>query len=259
LSGAILRRLLEHPLTAGRKLDDPSTTELRKRIIASKPFLKAIYDEWYSMLARQLPSEDGDVLELGSGAGYCERFIPDLITSDVFLCPGIRLVANGQSMPFSEASLRGIVFTDVLHHMPDVRQFFGEASRCLRPGGKILMIEPWVSPWSRFVYSHFHHEPFRPEAEEWSFPSIGPLSGANGALPWIVFVRDRHRFETEFPRLVIDTIRPFMPFRYLVSGGVGMRELMPGFTHSIWKSFECVLKPQMSNLAMFAFVSLRRR
>jgi SAM-dependent methyltransferase len=259
LSGAILRRFLAHPLTAGLRLDDPATTELRKQIIASKPFLRAIYDEWYGLLAARLPAIEGDVLELGSGAGYCERFIPGLITSEVFPCSGVRLIADACRMPFPDTSLRAVVFTDVLHHMPDVRRFFAEAIRCLRPGGGILMIEPWVSPWSRFVYTHFHHEPFRPEATDWSFPSGGPLSGANSALPWIVFARDRHRFETEFPQLVVDEIRPFMPFRYLVSGGVGMRNLMPGFTHSIWKTIERMLEPRMSKLAMFALVSLQKR
>jgi SAM-dependent methyltransferase len=251
--------LLAHPLTAGLQLDDPATTELRRRIIASKPFLKAIYDEWYGMLAEQLPAEDGDVLELGSGAGHCQRFIPGLITSEVFPCPGVNLVVDAQQMPFQDASLRGIVFTNVLHHLPAVHQFFSEAARCLRPGGKILMIEPWVSPWSRFVYTRFHHEPFLPDAADWSFPSAGPLSGANGALPWIVFEKGRDKFEREFPMLVIDGIRPFMPFRYLVSGGVGMRSLMPGMTYPLWKNLERLLEPQMSKIAMFAFVSLRRR
>lgn len=256
---SVLRRLLAHPLTAGLPVDDPATTHLRKQIIASKPFLRAIYDEWYSLLAANLPPIDGDVLELGSGAGYCEQFIPGLITSDVFPCPGVQLVADARRLPFQDASLRAIVFTDVLHHMPDVKQFFEEATRSLRPSGKILMVEPWVSPWSRFVYTRFHHEPFRPDATEWTFPSNGPLSAANGALPWIVFVRDRNRFESDFPDLVIEEIRPFLPFRYLVSGGVGMRSLMPGFSHSLWKTLERMLAPQVSRIAMFAFISVQKR
>lgn len=202
-----LHRLLAHPLTAGLELDDPATTERRRRIISSKPFLMAIYDEWYSILASQLPPGEGPVLELGSGAGYCDRFIPGLITSEVFACPTGQLLVDAQQIPFGDGSLRAIVFTDVLHHMMDVRRFFAEASRCLRKGGKVLMIEPWVTPWSRFVYQHIHHEPFRPQAREWSFPSAGPLSGANGALPWIVFVRDRSKFESGFPELAIDQIR----------------------------------------------------
>jgi SAM-dependent methyltransferase len=259
LLGSALRRLLAHPLTAGLQLDDPATTALRRQIIASKPFLKAIYDEWFGLLAGHLPAIEGEVLELGSGAGYCARFIPGLITSEVFPCPGVQLVADARHLPFPDASLRAIVFTDVLHHMPNVRQFFAEASRCLRSRGRVVMIEPWVSPWSRFIYTRLHHEPFLPEAADWSFPSTGPLSGANGALPWIVFVRDRREFETEFPQLAIEEIRPFLPFRYSVSGGVGMRSLMPGFTHSAWKVLEQMLEPAMSKLAMFALVSLRRR
>ena len=259
MAAALLRRLLAHPKTAGLELDDPATTELRRQIIQSKPFLRAIYDEWYTRFAAELPQGDGAVLELGSGAGYCNRYIPGLITSEVFVCDPVHVIADAQRIPFRDGSLRAIVFTNVMHHMSDVRRFFREASRCLRKGGKILMIEPWLSPWSKFVYKRFHHEPFRPEARDWSFPSSGPLSGANGAIPWIVFVRDRHIFESEFPNLVVDQVRPFLPFRYLVSGGVAMRSLMPSFTYTLWMRLEHMLEPHMSSLAMFAFVSVLKR
>jgi len=256
LPAALLRRLLAHPLTASLDLDDPATTELRKRIILSKPFLKAIYDEWYAILVRALPSGEGHVLELGSGAGYMAHFLPELITSEVFYCPGVRLVADGRRLPIADGALRAILMTNVLHHIPNVREFFREALRCLRPHGKILMIEPWVTPWSRFVYTHFHHEPFDPETPDWSFAGAGPLSSANGALPWIIFERDREKFRAEFPGLLIEQLRPFMAFRYLVSGGVAMRNLMPGFTHSLWARLERALDSQMSRLGMFAFVAV---
>jgi SAM-dependent methyltransferase len=239
-------------------VDHPATTELRNQIIASKPFLKCIYDEWYSMLARELPPGEGEVLELGSGAGYCDRFIPGLITSEIFPCPRAGVVLDAQHIPLADGSLRAIVMTDVLHHIPHAERFFAEASRCLRKGGKILMIEPWVTPWSQWIWTRFHHEPFRLEAEDWSFSSTGPLSGSNSAIPWIVFVRDRRRFESLFPELSIERIRPFMPFRYLVSGGVALRNLMPKFTYSAWAALEGMLEAEMPRLAMFAFVSLLR-
>jgi SAM-dependent methyltransferase len=259
MPAALLRRLLAHPLTAGLEIDDPATTELRRQIIVSKPFLKSIYDEWYQMLASEVPTGEGGVLELGSGAGYCDRFIDGLITSEVFPCPGAQLAVDAERMQFADGALRAIVFTDVLHHIPNVRRFFAEASRCLRPGGKIIMIEPWVTPWSRFVFRGFHHEAFVPEAPDWSFTSDGPLSGANGAIPWIVFVRDQSKFSVEFPELSVETIKPFLPFRYLISGGVSMRSLMPGFTHPLWAKFEQMLEPQMQRLAMFALISVSRR
>ena len=259
MAAAFLRRLLAHPLTASLALDDPATTELRRQIIASKPILKAIYNEWYSMLAQELPPGEGRVLELGSGGGCCADYIPGLITSEAFASSGVQVVADAQRMPFADKSLRAIVMTDVLHHMPDVRQFFAEASRCLRPGGKIVMIEPWVTPWSKIIYAHIHPEPFRPDSPDWTFSSPGPVSGANSALPWIVFERDRKLFESDFPELPIEQIRPFLPFRYLVSGGVGMRSLMPGFTNSAWTGLERLLESQMPRLGMFALIVAARR
>jgi SAM-dependent methyltransferase len=259
LAASFLRRLLAHPLTASLDLDDPATTHLRRQIIASKPFLRAIYDEWYSQLAAALPPGEGSVLELGSGAGYCVQFIPGLITSEIFPCPGVRMVTNAAQLPFAANTLRAIVMTNVLHHLPDVRAFFREATRCLKSGGKILMIEPWITPWSRFVYKRFHHEPLDPDAPDWTFPSSGPLSGANGALPWILLHRDREKFNREFPQLSVEQISPFLPFRYLVSGGVGMRSLMPGFMHGPWAGLERSLQPQMNRLGMFAFLALEKR
>jgi hypothetical protein len=120
------------------------------------------------------------------------------------------------------------------------------------------MIEPWVSPWSSLIYSRLHHEPFSPTAKEWGFPPGGPLSSANGAQPWIVFERDRNQFEKEFPEWQIQKIQPMMPFRYLLSGGVSMRPLMPGWSFGIWKRTESLLTPWMKSWAMFALIVLRR-
>jgi len=108
---------------------------------------------------------------------------------------------------------------DTMHHIPDSEQFLHEASRVLMNGGKIVMIEPANSMWGRFIYKNFHHEPFIPEGD-WSISSTGPLSGANGALPWIVFIRDYEIFRNKFPGLKIENMEYLNPFTYLFSGGV---------------------------------------
>lgn len=255
----MVKQWLEHPLTRGLSLDSPDTTRLRRQIVASKPFLRQIYDEWYGAIAARLPAAPGRVLELGSGAGFLEEHVPDVVRSEIFTCPGIAVVLDACRMPIGAAALRAVVMTDVLHHIPDVRSFFREASRTVRPGGVIVMIEPWVSTWSTLVYRHLHHEPFVPDAAQWEFDATGPLSGANGALPWIVFERDRVVFEREFPDWAIEEVRPMMPFRYLVSGGVSMRSLMPGWSTAWWRALERALQPLMRHLAMFAIVVVRRR
>ena len=186
------------------------------------------------------------------------EFIPDLITSELFYCPNIRVVLDGLRLPFVAKSLRGIVMTNVLHHLPQPRPFFAEATRCVRSGGVVAMIEPWVTPWSRFVYTRLHHEPFEPETPSWELPTSGPLSGANDALPWIIFARDRLKFEQEFPQWRIELIKPIMPFRYLLSGGVSLRGLAPGWSFGLWRQMENALGRWSNQLAMFAQIVLRR-
>jgi SAM-dependent methyltransferase len=249
---------LSHPLTRGLSLDDPRTTDIRRQIIESKPFLRQIYEQWYRQITAAVPARGGLAVELGSGAGFFQRFLPDVITSEVFVLPGLDLAFSALEMPFADASLRAITMVDVLHHLPQVERFFDEAARCLRVGGVVAMIEPWATTWSTLIYQNLHHEPFRPDARDWSFPSTGPLSGANGALPWIVFQRDRSIFESRFPSLKIRTLKPIMPFRYLVSGGVSMRTLMPGFLTPLWRGLEACLTPFNDALAMFAFIVLEK-
>jgi len=255
----ISARWLEHPLTRGLDIDDPRTTRLRRRILAEKPFLRRVYADWYRSLASSLPGGAGGVLELGSGAGFMADFVPGLVRSEVFYAPGLDVVLSGLELPFAAGALRGIVMTNVLHHLPRPLDFLAEAARCVRPGGVVAMIEPWVTPWSRFVYTHFHHEAFLPEAPDWEIAPGGPLSAANGALPWILFQRDRARLQRAAPEWHVRSTAPIMPFRYLVSGGVSLRTFMPAASYPLWRAFEGLLSPWSGRLAMFAHVVLERR
>jgi SAM-dependent methyltransferase len=252
-------RLLRHPLVRDVDLDDPRSTLLQKRIIAEKKFLRKLYLEWYAILLSSLPPGDGAILELGSGAGFFGDVLPEALTSDIVPAPHLTLAADAHRLPFAEASLRAIVMTNVLHHFARPRGFLAEAARCVRPGGRVAMIEPWVTSWSRFVYGRLHHEPFDPRSPGWEGPGGGPLTGANGALPWIIFERDRDLFEREFPQWRRATVKPFLPLRYLLSGGVSLRSLTPSWTFSWWKGLESLGTPWMGKLAMFAEIVLVRR
>jgi len=255
----MLGSLLAHPLTRGLELDDPSTTALRRRLVREKPFLRKIYAEWYAWLRDAIPGGPGGVFEIGSGPGFLRDVLPGAITSDLLAVPGVSLVADARRLPFVDGALRAIVATDVLHHLPDARAFFADAARCVRPGGAIALVEPWITPWSRFVWGRLHHEPCEPDATSWELPEGGPLSMANSALPWILFERDRERFERELPAWGVESITPGMPLRYLFSGGVSLRSLMPGWSFGLWRGIERGLGPLNRHVGMYASVVLRRR
>ena len=252
-----LKKILEHPATRGLSVDDPQTTVRRRQIIQEKQFLRLIYEKWYMTLKETLPSGCGGVVEIGSGAGFLSDFIPDLVTSDVFYNQWTNLVLDGRCLPFADRSLRAIVMIDVLHHLPKVRSFLSNAAQCVREGGVISMVEPWVTPWSKIVFRNFLDEPFYPESYTWEFNEGGPLSGANVALPWILFKRDRYFFEHQFPQWRIQRLDPIMPLTYLLSGGVSLRSLMPAWTFSFWHAIDKTLT-RLTSMALFAIIVLVR-
>lgn len=198
-------------------------------------------------------------MEIGSGAGFFKDLYPHLITSEILALSTVDVVLDAQTLPMKRNSLCSIVMVDVLHHLPDVKKFLKEALICVRPGGTIVMVEPWITKWSYFIYRFFHHVPLDMITADWSFPANGPLTGANSALPWMIFKRDRQIFVSEFPEWEVEEIKLDYPFAYLVSGGLSYRSLLPGNMFRIFRRLENAFEPVMETIAMFAKITLRRR
>ncbi len=255
----LLLSWLQLPEMEQYDLDDPRLTEQRKQIITGKPFLKKIYIDWYNEIKSRLKNiPAGKIVEIGSGAGFFKEIMPSVITSDIMPLSSTDITFSAEEMPFADGELSGITMVDVLHHIPHARLFFKEAVRTLKPGGKIVMIEPSNSTWGRFIFSNFHHEPWNPQGD-WELPSSGPLSGANGALPWIIFVRDRKQFEQEFPELKITHMRQHTPLRYLISGGVSLKAMVPAWSSGFFSFAEKLTSPFSSTFAMFQTIEVTRQ
>jgi SAM-dependent methyltransferase len=240
------------------RLDMPETTILHSQLIREKYFLRKIYIDFYSRFKRAVVNPQGKCLvELGSGGGFIKEIIPNAITSDIIKIPNVDMYFSAEQMPFENGSVDAFFMIDVLHHIINPQLFFREAQRCLKPSGKIVMIEPANTLWGRFIYKNLHHEPFDVKAE-WLLNSTGPLSGANGAMPWIIFQRDRKIFEEKFPNLRILKISPHTAFRYLISGGLNPRQLAPSFCYGLVAVTECLLKPFNKFIGMFQTIELEK-
>ncbi len=136
-------------------------------------------------------------------------------------------------------------------------KFLTEAVRVLRKGGRMIMVEPANSIWGRFIYKNFHHEPFEVNGK-WDIPDTGPLSGANGALPWIVFERDKNRLSEQFPELKVQSIKYHTPFMYLVSGGVSYKQLIPSFMYVFIKVIDKLLSKISKQFSMFVTITIQK-
>ncbi len=240
--------------------NDIEVSKEHAQIIRKKKVLNKLYHDWYKFLLDRIDFlPDGKIIELGSGGGFIKDLNPNIITTEVLDLDTVDMVFSAENMPFVSEELGAIFMIDVLHHIPKCRLFFKEAERTLKPGGAIIMSEPANTPWSRFFYQNFHREDFDPSAD-WHLSDVtGPLSSANGAIPWIVFNRDRAIFEKEYPELYVEEITLHTPLMYLLAGGLSPVSLIPPFGYSFFKLLEKSISPLNGFLAMFQLIIVRKR
>lgn len=223
--------LLEEPSLRGVELGSDHWFSIQRDLIVRRPLVKATYETWYSTMLADAATvhAPGAILELGSGANFVKLIDPSVITSD--LVPGNSdLVVDAQALPFGDEALRAILLTHVLHHIPDPSRFFNEALRTLVPGGVITMIDVAHTPLARLLFGRFHPEGYDSKRKDWLLDTSGAYGGADQAMSWVLFQRDREAFERRFPDLAIEEMRLLPWFGYLVSGGLTRRNLIPSWT-----------------------------
>ncbi len=238
-------------------LDSLKVLKEHSSIILQKKQLNILYKAFYKELLSGFSSRQ-KIIELGSGGGFIKQLRADIVTSDVLKAPEVDVVFQAEEIPFKDQSVDGFVMLNVFHHIKDPENALREMSRVLKMNGKIVMIEPWNSPFSRFVYTHFHHEVFNPQSKSWKIQGKKRMTDANGANPWIIFVRDRTLFCSLFPELTIRVVRPHTPFSYLLSGGLSRPAMIMSSLMPVLIKVEEKLSKYLPFLSMFVTISIQK-
>ena len=232
MSGNPLKKLLQHPLAAQVRFEDPGYIRIHHQILRSNPALMDSYEKWYREMLpayRETEKVPGTLVELGSGVGFLERFIPDVLKTDSIPNPYAARVVDAMNLDFPEESLRAIFMVGVFHHLSSPVKFLERAEKCLHPGGRLVMIEPNNTfPQKILCKLLDHYEYFDDTPSDWETPDAGKMERANLAKAWMVFIRDAERFQSMFPRLRIKAIRYHTYAAYLLSGGMSFRPMLPG-------------------------------
>jgi SAM-dependent methyltransferase len=249
------------PHAPGLDLESPQTTALHRELIRSKPLLRRWYERQYAKyLELAGPVRSGCHVELGSGGGFLKEVFPAVITSSVRpedKASGlVDRVLDAQALALPDRSVDSFFLLDVLHHLQDPAACFRELSRCLKPGGFVLIVDPANTPLSRFIYKNFHHEDFDENSSAWGHAHRGTLAQSNQAMASIIFERDRPLFEKQFPRLKIDRIEKHTFMSYLLSGGLSYEPLVPRWAEGLLPVVESAVRPLMPFLGHYMDVLL---
>lgn len=193
----------------------------------NKPSLRMVYNDYLNRMGQSLV--EGPVLEIGGGSGNLKESIPDCISLDVQWTPWLDIVADAHRLPFSKSSFSNIVMLDVFHHLRFPVRFLNEAMRVLRAGGRLIMIEPNISPVSWCFLKLFHEEPIRLRDDPFDpEPRSGPSPyESNQAIPYVMFIREPDRLESHVPDLKIVSTARFSLWAYPLSGGFQPWSLLP--------------------------------
>ena len=196
-----------------------------------KPLLQRTYRKMYGEIAAQLAGgAEGITLELGSGIGHSKDIIPHCITSDTFVAPWLDRVESAYHISYGNGAVSNLILFDVWHHLEYPMGALAEFARVLRPGGRIILLEPAVGLLGVLVYGLFHREPLAllkpismglPKPAEVSSPA--PYAAV--ANCWRMFRRpDFLAGSTDWKIL---KVRRFSALAYLGSGGYSGPQLLP--------------------------------
>lgn len=215
-----------------------------------RPLLRRIYRDWFALLASQLARVPGATLELGSGIGQLREFVPDLVTSDVEETPWADLVVDAAQLPFGDGELANIVMLDVYHHLPEPAAFLDEARRTLREGGRVVMLEPHVSPVSGIAY-RFHHERLELDGDGFAGSDSPDPMDANLAQTTLAFFKQRDEYARRWPELPVVEATLLSFLAYPLSGGFTKRPLLPAALYRPLNAVERALTPALGRFAAF--------
>lgn len=236
-------------------------TLARKRLI--REVFKEFYDTSMSLDLNYFGEVAGHRIELGAGTSFFKKCYSSVISTDVQPAPHLDRVIDAQEMDLEDQSVRTLFCINCFHHFAAPQKFFGEVLRVVKPGGGCIIIDPYFGALARVLYKRlFRSESYDPDAPNWSYcvDRVTHEKLPNQALSYVVFFRDRTKFTTMFPDLemVCTAILPNY-LRYLLSGGLNFRQVIPSFLAPLLRKVELASPRLTRGLGLHHVVVIRRR
>jgi SAM-dependent methyltransferase len=190
-----------------------------------------LYNGWYRDIKKEL-SARGLTIELGAGTGNFKEFMPESVSTDLVWCEWLDMVHDASVLPYRDGTVGNFVLIDAIHHINDPVASLSEMERCLKKGGRVIILDVFISPFSYLYYNYFHKEEVDLSADLFDLKDgrtdKKPFE-SNQAIATLLFFRQLERYSARFPRLrpVKREVREFL--LYPMSGGFEGAQLAPFF------------------------------
>ena len=198
------------------------------RAWSRKPALRKIYSRYVGLAFQScLP---GSTLELGAGSGVLKKCGYNVLSTDIETTSGIDVVSDAQSLPFRNESFDNIIGVDLFHHIGRPVRLLREARRVLKPGGRLVLLEPGITWMSFWFYSYFHPEPVDLDADpllDGQLDSTRHPFDANQGIATVLITQKKKKLEEVVPGISIIDHRWIGSLAYPLSGGFQRWSLVP--------------------------------
>ena len=202
--------------------------EAKRKAVMNSSLLKSLSLDQYSRMlkARLLGSlVQGLEVEVAGAGSVFKEIHPHLLVTDNVKARGVDYAIDFCDMDFENNSLACIYGVDMFYKLRSPKQFLSEVQRTLKTDGLCILVEPHHGVLSKYLGKKivdkqvYDREQIEWLSAEWPETDSGVY---NRALPYISFVRDRAKLESELGNLSIVSIDP-----------------LPNMLSSVTHRFEC--------------------
>jgi hypothetical protein len=238
-----------------------------KKNLDQKKMLKSCYSDFYIKILKEEKKFGKNTLnnslrlELGSGVGFIKDFDQTIITSDVVSNQFTDKIIDGNQMPYGDNEINSIFGIFCFHHFKDPFNFLKDLEVKLKVGGVCILIEPYYGTLAKFIYKRIHQSEYFDQKESFDFKikDKTAMEKANQALSYIYFIKNKEKFQKNFPQLEIVHTSIFGNYlRFIFSGGLNFRKILPDFLMSLIKIIENILFPLKKILGLHYLIVIRK-
>lgn len=147
----------------------PTQTPGQRALHALRRFFDLQAGSGWKDLSPVLRSVDGTLLDVGCGSQPYRCLVsPNAVyraidTADAEAHFGYKMpdttYYDGDIWPVVDSSVDFVLCTETLEHIPKPATFLAEASRVLRPGGKLILTVPFSARWHFIPYDYWRYTP----------------------------------------------------------------------------------------------------